>query len=126
MKSFKSFRLLVLGVVSVTAIPAYADTSIANPASVQCATLKGQLKILTAPAGEVGICTFGKAAVEEWTLFHRFQGGKLPKAIALYGSHPDFQNAAPSRDVLIANPAAVYCAQLGGHSVKLMDGKAKS
>jgi len=53
-----------------------AKSQLANPASVNCTKLGGQLEMKTSPLGEYGMCVFAdNRQCEEWALFR----GECPK-----------------------------------------------
>ncbi|CAM3941666.1 DUF333 domain-containing protein [Bordetella tumulicola] len=48
------------------------SVGMANPASVYCGKVGGQLEIQQTPSGEIGICVLPSGErIEEWTLFRR-------------------------------------------------------
>jgi len=58
------------------------QTSIANPASVNCVNLGGKLEIKDSAAGQYGMCTFANnTTCEEWALF-RGEGCKAANLTA--------------------------------------------
>ncbi len=55
-----------------SAEPASPNVQIANPASVNCVKVGGQLEIRKEPAGEYGVCVFSDGSrCEEWRLFRK-------------------------------------------------------
>ncbi|HOX23096.1 MAG TPA: DUF333 domain-containing protein, partial [Elusimicrobiales bacterium] len=87
--------------------PADPVSAIANPASVNCEKLKGQLKILKKPdGGEYGVCIFeDNRQCEEWALFRK----ECPKGgVKITG---------------YTTPETIYCAITGHEAVEGPDGK---
>lgn len=72
----------------------------ANPASVLCVEMGGDLEIVSTPGGEAGFCT-----IEEWHLYHELeQRGRLP----------DLHFGGGSGPIGMPNPASVVCEKIGG------------
>ena len=86
-----------------------AQAGIANPASVYCGEVGGKLEIKKdASGGEYGMCTFDNGtSCEEWALFRK-EGCKP-------GVEPAATTAPPA--IGMADPASVYCGQMGGKTV---------
>lgn len=87
--------------------------ALANPAAVHCKALGGQLTSLRTSAGEASFCRFGGALVSDWTMYRATklkQPNQATKAFLLHdGIMPSPVNGA--------NPAAIYCANVGGYAV---------
>ncbi len=64
----KSKWLFLVCLLSLNAL------AVPNPASVNCAKKKGKLEILDSQDGQYGLCSFGSAKIEEWTLLRHNQG----------------------------------------------------
>jgi putative hemolysin len=82
---------------------------IPNPASAFCASSKGKLELVSIEGkGQVGVCTFGKAVIEEWTLFKAKKSDEMPQAVgAFFGTDIDVSSTA-------SITAADYCVEKGG------------
>ncbi|HII99270.1 MAG TPA: DUF333 domain-containing protein [Methanoregula sp.] len=96
------------GCTQQTATPAtttQAPAGMANPASVYCNEAGGSLEIKTdATGGQYGMCTFKNGtSCEEWALFRN------------EGCNPGVAAAATTAAMAgLANPASVYCGDVGG------------
>ena len=72
----KMTRHIVLGLCAIglagCASQQESTVGMANPASMYCAKLGGQVEMQSTPSGEVGICVLPSGErIEEWTLFRR-------------------------------------------------------
>ena len=70
--------LMIFTMASLTACAASKDqpkqpiVGMANPASVYCKKVGGQLNIVNEPSAQVGYCTLpGGERIEEWALYRR-------------------------------------------------------
>jgi putative hemolysin/predicted secreted protein len=134
--------VLTAGCTQQTATPAVTTPAplttpgspgIANPASVYCRQVGGTTDIKKdASGGEYGMCTFTNGtSCEEWALFRSegckagvvgasqpaYSGMEIP--LSGIASQPDKTNpgsgiSTPPAPVGMANPASVYCRQVGG------------
>lgn len=100
--------VLAAGCTQQTATPPVttpAQSTIANPASVNCGQVGGTTEIKTdASGGQYGMCTFANGtSCEEWALF-RGQGCKSGVAAV----------ATTATAAGMANPASVACVNAGG------------
>lgn len=63
---------LSLAVLAGCASQDSASAGMANPASVYCGELGGQVEIMQTSSGQVGICLLPNGVkIEEWTLYRR-------------------------------------------------------
>ena len=109
--------VLAAGCTQQTAAPPVttpAQAGMPNPASVYCGQIGGTAEIKKdAAGGEYGMCMFANGtSCEEWALF-RSEGCKTGVAAA----------ATTPGSSGIANPASVYCGQIGG-SLEIKTGAA--
>jgi putative hemolysin/predicted secreted protein len=100
--------VLAAGCTQQTATPPVttpAQSTIANPASVNCGQVGGTIEIKKdASGGEYGMCTFRNGtSCEEWALF-RGEGCKAGVAVA----------PTTAASAGMANPASVACVNAGG------------
>lgn len=111
-------RTLILASLSILAAAAPAgafSTGLANPASQLCSDLGGRVEMLSGTGGQVGFCRLDGALVEEWTLL-REVNGESQAALDAFLNHVPF-HAPKGRGG--ANPAALYCTQVGGTVTQL-------
>lgn len=98
-------RLMLTVVMMMTAASAWAaggSSSVgpANPASVLCVEMGGDLEMVEGPGGTSGFCT-----LEEWHLYGELdERGRLPEL--------NFGGNGPLAGM--ANPASVTCVKIGG------------
>lgn len=114
---------LVLG-LSINAFAAGGSeaSGLPNPASANCIKSGGKLSIADTQTGEIGICSFGRAAIEEWTLFGSM-GGSHTIAEAVYLKHRPLASPKSGGQVGLPNPSSAYCAQQGGQTVIVTAGR---
>ena len=69
---------------------------IPNPASLYCLEKKGLSQIVTLESGsQIGLCLFGNAVIEEWTLLKAKKLGETLKAVdAFFGTDIDVSSMA--------------------------------
>lgn len=104
-------RTLVLSSFSMLAAAAPAGAlGLANPAAKLCGDVGGRVEILDGTGGQSGFCRLDGALVEEWTLLREVNGDSQA-AVDAFLNHAPFR-ARKGRGG--ANPAAQYCAQVGG------------
>jgi putative hemolysin len=103
---------LIIGMFALLGVSqAHAEPSVGipNPAATYCVSLGGKLEAMKdATGGEFALCTFGKAQIEEWTLF-RNKLSRLPQMAA--ASFCKSHNSPASE---IAHPDKLFCEQQGG------------
>jgi putative hemolysin len=83
-----------------------------NPASVYCAQLGGELDLVDTEQGQISLCTFGEAAIDEWT-FYRFKNLELPQTAV-----SQFCLSHKRAAVVIPYQETAYCNSLGGELVQ--------
>ena len=81
--------------------------------------MKGQLKLVSSEQGEMGLCKFGRALIEEWTFFRAVSGEKQ-EAVEAYKKNIR-EIPASSTSVHVANPAVGYCVKVGGKIINVKE-----
>jgi putative hemolysin len=108
---------------SLAAAPVFAGSTsssgVPNPASVHCIESAGELVLVEDEAGnQSGYCEFGRASIEEWTLFRATGLGESVQAVVAYKKmgRGDLSGATrnPQPPVGLPNPAAVACINQSG------------
>jgi uncharacterized protein len=108
---------------SLAAGPVFAGSTsssgVPNPASVHCIESAGELALLQDEAGnQLGFCKFGRAAIEEWTLFRASDLGESVLAVEAFKrmDRGDLSSGSsnPRPPVGLPNPAAVACSDQSG------------
>lgn len=89
----------------------------ANPASLLCAKLGGKYASGFEPAGEHGLCQFGRAMIGEWTLW-RHKNGIPQEAVQVFLLS---QEMLGEYQPMIPNPASVHCGKVGGQVLIVAD-----
>ena len=90
-----------------------AAHALPNPASKFCTDQGGELEFVSIKEkGTEGLCTFGKAAIDQWTLFY-FKASVRPQA-AVTAFCKSQNNPASA----IAQPETVFCKSVGGTPVE--------
>lgn len=81
-----------------------------SPALTSCLNSGGKIESYTAQSGYMSLCKIGQSLIGDWTLHYQLSNDDQ-YAVEIFLKHP-----APGK-WRGANPAAEYCADLGGMSV---------
>jgi uncharacterized protein (TIGR02147 family) len=117
---------LVLHASAFAAAGGSEASGVPNPASANCVKKGGKSNITDTQMGQIGVCSFGRAGISEWTLFRTQAPASLPMAVVAYLKHPAFSHGQESGRSQMISPATAYCGQVGGQPIIVSDYRTKN
>jgi len=108
-------RFTTLVGICFAVLTAPAAFALPNPYSVNCANLGGSTQNLNAAAGQAGFCRFGRAMINERTLYDATRALTTVDAVQTYLRHPNLTVG------INGNPASLYCGAVGGSTLAFTD-----
>ncbi len=100
--------------------PASAPANMVNPAASRCAALGGRVKTFSTGEGVMGACAFGRALIEEWSLFRASAMQNNGHANIAVQSFID-NSSSNQIGSIEANPASTYCVHSSGALLMVTD-----